>query len=52
MIRFIKNENFILIEKKVDDAEQVDQALSDSNSQYVTLVNQSDDENKSKFYFF
>ena len=50
VIRFIKNENFILIEKKVDDAEQVDQALSDSNSQYVTLVNQSDDENKSKFF--
>jgi len=35
---------------QVDDAEQVEQAmLNESNSQYVTLVNQSDDENKNAF---
>ena len=35
---------------KVDDGDLSDIMKSDSNSQYVTLVNQSDDENKSKFF--
>ena len=37
---------------KVDDGELSDIMKSDSNSQYVTLVNQSDDENKSKLALF